>query len=801
MSEGDVSVTFQAVIGPLLDGIEGVKGALDGLTEPITKLQEAFSGIGEAMLAGFAVERIEAFAESMAKLGLESSRISQIMGIPIEDVASLGLVANATGTEVNSLETAFGRMSRNVINETEGTKRALDALGLSFSDLKSNDTLSQLELLADRFSKIKDGAEKDAIAMELLGRTGVQMIPLFNEGAHAIGEFAEMAERAGTKLDEGIKAKMEDTHLAFMEMNASFSGAGIQIFSEFGSAINGVVKIITDLAEAFTAAMKEGGMMKDIMTALQFAARGLVEVLADVVMIFRMIWTTAIAAIDGVGTIFVGLGSLIIGVFQSVASGVGQFFSGLYGATVETAKLVGGVFEDLGNVIASALTGHISDASAAIDRLKANVSQSGSMIGAELNRSMAGFDFQPMQDAWKETLDGASKIEDNFVRDSSKTLKDWQSELGTIWKDGGDAIVTEEEKKNANMAAAQKKGVNDAVRAALTEVEGEIASLRSGEKQREQILNERLKVGDLTNQQWLAATKATLDQELAAEIALYNRELAIDGLKASEKQAVLNKITAAQAQHDQAILQAEIKTAEAVAQEWQKVADKISGAVNSQVRGLLNGTTSFAQAFKNIMADLVTSFIEDINKMIVRWLIKEAIQTTASVEGAAARTAAEEAGTATSLATMTANAFKAVMTSAGQAFAGVTAFMAPIVGPAAPSFGAAAEAEVIAGGIYDAGSWSIPNDQFAAVHAGEVIIPSRGGLADEFRSIMSNGGFKGSAQTNEGPTTLNRSGDVHFHVNAIDGPSVVQHLKSQGREIAKIVAGHFNQNPSLRPTF
>ena len=272
-------------------------------------------------------------------------------------------------------------------------------------------------------------------------------------------------------------------------------------------------------------------------------------------------------------------------------------------------------------------------------------------------------------------------------------------------------------------------------------------------------------------------------------------------MKASEKQAVLNKITAAQAQHDQAILQAEIKTAEAVAQEWQKVADKISGAVNSQVRGLLNGTTSFAQAFKNIMADLVTSFIEDINKMIVRWLIKEAIQTTASVEGAAARTAAEEAGTATSLATMTANAFKAVMTSAGQAFAGVTAFMAPIVGPAAPSFGAAAEAEVIAGGIYDAGSWSIPNDQFAAVHAGEVIIPSRGGLADEFRSIMSNGGFKGSAQTNEGPTTLNRSGDVHFHVNAIDGPSVVQHLKSQGREIAKIVAGHFNQNPSLRPTF
>ena len=55
MSEGDVSVTFQAIIGPLLDGIHGVKGALEGLTAPVTRLQEAFSTLSEVILAGFAV--------------------------------------------------------------------------------------------------------------------------------------------------------------------------------------------------------------------------------------------------------------------------------------------------------------------------------------------------------------------------------------------------------------------------------------------------------------------------------------------------------------------------------------------------------------------------------------------------------------------------------------------------------------------------------------------------------------------------------------------------------------------------
>ena len=32
----------------------------------------------------------------------------------------------------------------------------------------------------------------------------------------------------------------------------------------------------------------------------------------------------------------------------------------------------------------------------------------------------------------------------------------------------------------------------------------------------------------------------------------------------------------------------------------------------------------------------------------------------------------------------------------------------------------------------------------AGVHAGEMVIPQRGGVADEFRGFMSNGGFSGA---------------------------------------------------------
>ena len=105
----------------------------------------------------------------------------------------------------------------------------------------------------------------------------------------------------------------------------------------------------------------------------------------------------------------------------------------------------------------------------------------------------------------------------------------------------------------------------------------------------------------------------------------------------------------------------------------------------------------------------------------------------------------------------------------GGAVAGAPLQLAGAVGGAAPAAGAAAGAAGGAGGIFsmlapflpflaafDSGSWEIPNDMVANVHAGEMIVPAQGGMADNFRSALANGG----------------GGDTHFHfspqVNAID---------------------------------
>ena len=72
---------------------------------------------------------------------------------------------------------------------------------------------------------------------------------------------------------------------------------------------------------------------------------------------------------------------------------------------------------------------------------------------------------------------------------------------------------------------------------------------------------------------------------------------------------------------------------QAIAQQqqmWNTALGTIETAFNSQLRGLLAGTTSWSQAFKNILGDIIIKFIEMCEQMVVKWLAAELAQTTAS---------------------------------------------------------------------------------------------------------------------------------------------------------------------------
>ncbi|MFZ0496418.1 MAG: hypothetical protein WBE80_06125 [Methylocella sp.] len=252
MADDSVIVRFGGSIENLTAAVDSARGSIESLAKPFTGLTSALGAFGEAFAAAFAVREVAHFAESMAALAVETGRASQILGVSTEEVGALKLVAEASGGSLEELQTAFGKLSRNVIDESPNAKRALDALGLSFADIRNKTPIQQIELLATKFAGIKDGADKDAIAIELLGRAGENLIPIFNQGAGGIAKwaatlkelepaYARAAAAAGARLDESI-----------IEMNAAIDGMKQEAFVDLAKDLSAVVMVIRDFGAGWT---------------------------------------------------------------------------------------------------------------------------------------------------------------------------------------------------------------------------------------------------------------------------------------------------------------------------------------------------------------------------------------------------------------------------------------------------------------------------------------------------------------------------------------------------------------------
>ncbi|HVU40721.1 MAG TPA: hypothetical protein VHD86_06710 [Xanthobacteraceae bacterium] len=265
------------------------------------------------------------------------------------------------------------------------------------------------------------------------------------------------------------------------------------------------------------------------------------------------------------------------------------------------------------------------------------------------------------------------------------------------------------------------------VNQALSDLAVPIKILRQAFAEQKILLNAEANQFEITQNQKFALLEAETQREYEAELALLQQKAGIGALSVAQRQAVLNKIDELEAKHRTDMLRLDEQAIAQQQRTWTSALGSIETAFNSQLRGLLAGTTTWSQAFKKILGDLIIQFIEMCETMVVKWTAAQLAQTTAATTGAAARAAAEQGAASAGVLANAANAIKAIMTDAGQAFAGVFAFLAPTMGPAAAGPAAAAQASVSAAAIFDVGTDYVVRGGLALIHPGETIIPSARG--------------------------------------------------------------------------
>ena len=222
---------------------------------------------------------------------------------------------------------------------------------------------------------------------------------------------------------------------------------------------------------------------------------------------------------------------------------------------------------------------------------------------------------------------------------------------------------------------------------------------------------------------------------------------------------------------------------------------KLETSSDKAVKGILTGTETWRQAMLNVIGELEIKFAQmAVNNLLnlVKSQAQSLVSTNATNEQMVASNAAKNASIGVSdttasdigAASHAAQLIKQIKSDAAATYAGVFAFMSPIMGPAAaiPAGISAAAVGAMEGLIsLDVGAWNLGSDTVAQLHKGEMVVPKT--FAEGLRG---NGGIGGGAGDNY---TIN--------INAIDTQSGAQFIKNNASGIAAAISSqvrNFNGN-------
>ena len=263
MSDNSIDVKIKATT----DGVQSAADQIKELGQGASSIIENFAGIGEALAAAFAVDKIEEFSRGMAELGEGIERTAKMTGLSTDDVQKFQFAVKMTGGDAEAAGMSLLRLERNIADAAAGSEKAqkdFAAAGVSAKTLASKDVNAILGEMADKFSKTADGANKTALAMSLAGRGGASLIPVLDQGRAGFEAMNVELDQTNSKLTEAQVKGFAKTAEQIKLMDAATLGVSEQIMTKLNPGIDGAVAGLTQMKEMLSENIKEGGTAANV---------------------------------------------------------------------------------------------------------------------------------------------------------------------------------------------------------------------------------------------------------------------------------------------------------------------------------------------------------------------------------------------------------------------------------------------------------------------------------------------------------------------------------------------------------
>lgn len=232
--------------GGLSQGISSIGASVAGLVNPFTAAVAGVAAFGAGAVA--VTQGLIALEDRVENLGNTADKL----GVSFEFIQTLEEAANRSGTSIDAVSAAFGRLQKSVLGvdeESKAAQNALSEIGVTAKELEALSPEEQYRLIGESLAAIEDPARRTATATALFGRAGADLLPFFRN----IGGAAADMERFGRALSELDRGRIDNFGAGLDALGVATQGLGQSLLLPFAGLGEGIARSFAEITAGITA--------------------------------------------------------------------------------------------------------------------------------------------------------------------------------------------------------------------------------------------------------------------------------------------------------------------------------------------------------------------------------------------------------------------------------------------------------------------------------------------------------------------------------------------------------------------
>ena len=262
---GDVVNGLTSKLGiQLPDGMKSSMNAMGSLDTSAIAAAGAFAAVAAAIVK---VEKAmismtkesAAFADNIITLSMQTGQSTQ-------QLQEFAYATELIDVSVDTLQGSLTKLTNNMqdtMNGTGNAKASFEALGVSVTNAdgsmrSANDVFYET---IDALGQVKNETERDAMSMDIFGRSAQDLNPLIIQGSKTLKEYADEAHNVGYVLDDEALSALGAVDDAYQRLQKTQEGVKNQLSAEFAPYLEEFYGDVTTMVKDGGKALKDSGLV------------------------------------------------------------------------------------------------------------------------------------------------------------------------------------------------------------------------------------------------------------------------------------------------------------------------------------------------------------------------------------------------------------------------------------------------------------------------------------------------------------------------------------------------------------